>query len=147
MGGGPTECIFCLLAAGEREVSVVHEDDRTLTIMDIEPVQPGHMLILPRAHAASLSELDPEDGAQMFRVAHVAARSLAASVLKCEGVNLLLADGEAAGQDVFHVHLHVIPRFAGDGVEFRFPRDISIRVRSELDEAATALRRSWRRFK
>jgi histidine triad (HIT) family protein len=138
-----TECPFCLLAAGRGEVSLVHEDVRTLTFMDVQPIQPGHMLVVPKVHAASLAALDPEDGAQMFRVAQVAARSLRASVLRCEGVNLLLADGSAAGQDVFHVHLHVVPRFGGDGFGFRLPSDHASRPRSELDQAATVLRASW----
>ena len=143
VGGSRSECVFCLLAAGDGEVSVVHEDERTLAFMDLAPIQPGHILVVPRAHAASLAELDPEDGARMFRVAQAAARSLRASGLRCEGVNFLLADGEAAGQDVFHVHLHVVPRFDGDGFGFRLPSDHAIRPRSDLDAAAAALRRSW----
>ena len=143
MGRAPTECLFCRLAARDGEVSIVHEDARTLALMDIQPVQPGHMLVVPKAHATYLSKLDPEDGAQMFRVAQAAAHSLRASGLRCEGVNFLLADGEAAGQDVWHVHLHVFPRFTGDGFGLRFPPDYAIRPRAQLDETAAALRRSW----
>lgn len=138
-----TTCLFCRLIAGDGEVSVVHEDERTVTIMDIQPVQPGHMLVLPRGHATRLAELDPEDGAQMFRVAHAAAASLRASDLRCEGVNLFLADGEAAGQEEDHVHLHVWPRASGDGFGLRLPPDYAVRPRAELDAAAEALRRSW----
>ena len=143
MGRDENECPFCLLVAGDSELSLVHEDERTLTFLDIQPILPGHMLVVPKAHAASLSELDPEDGAQMFRVAQAAAHSLRASVLRCDVVNFLLADGEAAGQDVFHVHLHVVPRFDGDGFEVRLPTDHAIRPRSELDDVAAALRKSW----
>jgi histidine triad (HIT) family protein len=143
MGRRPAECLFCRLAARDGEVSVVHEDARTLTMMDIQPVQPGHMLVVPKAHATYLSALDPEDGAQMFRVAQAAAESLRASGLRCEGVNFFLADGEAAGQDVWHVHLHVFPRFAGDGFGLRFPPDYAIRPRAQLEEAEAALRQSW----
>lgn len=138
-----TDCLFCRLIAREGDVSVVHEDARTTTIMDTQPVQSGHMLVLPRVHASRLADLDPEDGAQVFRVAHAAAASLRASGLPCEGVNLFLADGEAAGQEEDHVHLHVWPRSAGDGFGLRLPPDYATRPRSELDAAAEALRRSW----
>ena len=95
------------------------------------------------AHASNLAELDPEDGAELFRVCQRAAEALRSSTLRCEGANLFLADGEAAGQDVFHVHLHVIPRHADDGFGLRLPDDYSIRPRAELDETAAALRGSW----
>ena len=138
------DCLFCKLVAGEGEASIVHEDARTVTLMDIQPVNAGHMLVIPRAHATHLVDLDPEDGAAMFRAAQAAAASLRGSSLRCEGVNFLLADGEAAGQDVWHVHLHVVPRFAGDGFGLRYPPNYEVRARSELDSAAMALRKAWR---
>lgn len=124
-------------------MSFVHEGERTVVFMDVQPVVRGHMLVVPRAHAASLAELDPEDGAELFRVGQRAAAALRGSALRCEGVNLFLADGEAAGQEVFHVHLHVIPRHADDGFGLRLPDGYSIRPRPQLDEAAAALRSSW----
>jgi histidine triad (HIT) family protein len=138
-----TECLLCRLIGGDGEVSVAHTDERTVTIMDIQPVQPGHMLVLPRTHASRLADLDPEDGAQMFRVAHAAAASLWASGLRCQGVNFFLADGEAAGQEEDHVHLHVWPRSDGDGFGLRLPPDYAVRPRDELDDVAGVLRRSW----
>ncbi len=137
-------CIFCELAAGRGEVSLVYEDERALAFMDIQPVVRGHLLVVPRAHAVSLAELDPEDGAHLFVLAQRAAAALRASDLRCEGVNLFLADGEAAGQDVFHVHLHVLPRYAGDGFGLVLPADYSVRPRPELEAAAQAVRRGWR---
>ncbi len=136
-------CLFCRLVRGEGEVSVVHEDERVVVFMDIQPVVRGHVLVVPREHASSLAELDPEDGAELFRVGQRAAEALRSSTLRCEGVNLFLADGEAAGQDVFHVHLHVIPRHAEDGFGLRLPDDYSIRPRDELERAAAALRSAW----
>jgi histidine triad (HIT) family protein len=138
-----SDCLFCRLVAGDGEVSVVEETERTVTFMDIQPVVRGHALVVPRAHATYLADLDPEDGAEVFRAGQRAAAALRASTLRCEGVNLFLADGEAAGQEVFHVHLHVIPRHEGDGFRLRLPPDYSIRPRTELDEAAAALRQSW----
>lgn len=137
------DCLFCRLVAGDEEVSVVHEAERTVVFMDIQPVVRGHMLVVPRVHAAYLSDLDPDDGAAVFRSGQFAAAALRASSLRCEGVNLFLADGEAAGQEVFHVHLHVVPRYEDDGFGLRLPADYSIRPRAELDEAAEALRGGW----
>jgi diadenosine tetraphosphate (Ap4A) HIT family hydrolase len=128
---------------GELEVSTVHEDEHTVVFMDIQPVVPGHSLVVPRVHAPCLADLDPEDGARLFRVGQKAAAALLASDLRCDGVNFFLADGEAAGQDVFHVHLHVIPRHPEDGFGLRLPSDYRIRPRAELNQAAGALRRAW----
>ena len=136
-------CVFCGLIRGEGEVTVVHEDERTIAFLDIQPIVRGHLLVAPRVHAASLTDLDPEDGAAVFRAGQLAAAALRASGLRCEGVNLFLADGEAAGQDVFHAHLHVIPRHAGDGFGLRLPLGYSIRPRAELEEVGEAVRRAW----
>jgi diadenosine tetraphosphate (Ap4A) HIT family hydrolase len=79
--------------------------------MDIQPINTGHLLIIPKKHATYLKELEPDTGAHMFKIGMKLSAALRASGIRCEGINLLLADGEAAGQDVFHVHLHIIPRF------------------------------------
>jgi histidine triad (HIT) family protein len=136
-------CVFCEIVAGHAPASIVFEDERTVTFLDVRPVASGHMLVVPRRHAASLAELDPEDGAQLFRVGMRAASALRASTLPVEGVNFYLTDGEAAGQTVYHVHLHVIPRQQGDGLGFRHGPDFSVRERAELDEAAAAVREGW----
>jgi histidine triad (HIT) family protein len=136
-------CVFCGLVRREGEATVVYEDEGTIVFLDIQPVVRGHLLVVPRAHAASLADLDPDDGSAVFRAGQSAAAALRASGLRCEGVNLFLADGEAAGQDVFHAHLHVIPRHAGDGFGLRLPPDYSIRPRDELEEAGDAVRRAW----
>jgi histidine triad (HIT) family protein len=88
--------------------------------MDIRPVNPGHVLVVPCAHSALLTDLDEASVGHMFQVAQQVDAALRASGLKCEAVNLFLADGRAAGQEVLHVHLHVIPRFTGDGHHLRF---------------------------
>jgi len=136
-------CLLCQLSARELEVTIVHEDERTVTLIDIQPVQPGHMLIVPRVHAAYLADLDPEDGAHMFRVAQAAAAALRRSPLRCEGVNLFLADGAAAGQEVFHVHLHVFPRSEDDGFGLKMPPDYAVRPRRELEAVGDHLRQAW----
>ena len=130
-------CVFCDILAGKRPSSIVFQDDVCCAFMDIQPVNSGHVLVVPIAHAASLAELDGASGARMFRVAQRIAGALRDSGLRCEGVNLFLADGEAAGQEVFHVHLHVIPRYVGDGFGIRFGPRYGIRPpRKELDAIA-----------
>jgi histidine triad (HIT) family protein len=142
---GMSDCLLCRLVSHEAEVSIVHEDERTVTFMDIQPVVRGHMLVVPRRHAAYLADLDPEDGAQLFRVGRLAAAALRSSTVRCEGVNFFLADGEAAGQDIFHVHLHVFPRYGGDGFGLHLPPDYSVRPRAELEETARTVREGWGR--
>jgi histidine triad (HIT) family protein len=115
----------------------VFRDERCIAFMNIQPVNPGHLLVVPIEHAATLSDLDEDVGAHVFRVAQRLAGALRASGIRCEGINLFLADGEAAGQEVFHVHLHVLPRFYGDGFGLRFgPNYTNKPDRQELEAAA-----------
>jgi diadenosine tetraphosphate (Ap4A) HIT family hydrolase len=139
-------CVFCEILASRAPASIVHREGRACAFMDIRPVNPGHVLVIPTSHAAFLAELDSESGADLFRVGQRVAAALRRSDLGCEGVNLLLADGEAAGQEVFHVHLHVIPRHRGDGSGFRFGiAGASPLTRPALDEIADRLRSSLER--
>ena len=134
-------CIFCKIAMGMAEASLVYQDERCVAFMDIQPVNPGHLLIVPRRHAANLAELDEADGERLFRVSQRLAQALRRSGLRCEGVNLFLADGEAAGQEVFHVHLHVFPRYHRDGFGLRFSPSYGSRPpRAELERVAESIR-------
>jgi histidine triad (HIT) family protein len=134
-------CVFCEILAGRSPSSVIWEDDLCCAFMDIQPVNPGHVLVVPRQHATCLAELDPEMGAHLFQVAQSIAGALRKSGLRCEGINLFLADGEAAGQEVFHVHLHVFPRYRGDGFGLRFGPAYGNRpARVELDMVADMIR-------
>ena len=133
------DCIFCAIRAGEAPASPVYEDDLVLAFLDIQPVNPGHTLVIPKVHASSLADLKPETGAHMFRVAQQVAGALRRTGLRCEGVNLFLADGEAAFQDVFHAHLHIIPRYKGD--DFKISADWSQHPsRAKLDEIAAQIK-------
>jgi diadenosine tetraphosphate (Ap4A) HIT family hydrolase len=132
-------CVFCEIVAGRMPSSRVYEDEHVVAFMDIQPVTKGHLLVVPRAHTDFVEALDEDLGARIFRVAHRLARALRRSDLPCEGVNMFLADGEAASQEVFHVHLHVFPRTAGDG--FRIDADWRVRDRDELDATAERIRR------
>jgi histidine triad (HIT) family protein len=135
------DCGFCRILAGKAEASFLFRDARVAAFMDITPVNPGHLLVIPNRHAVYLSELDPADGARVFEVAQSMGAALRRSGLKCEAVNLFLADGEQAGQDVPHVHLHVIPRFRGDGFGVKLPPGYGRTAeRSELDRIAAAIK-------
>jgi histidine triad (HIT) family protein len=115
-----SRCIFCDILAGKAPASFVYRDDDVAAFMDIKPVNPGHLLVVPVRHAAYLADITDEEAAHIMRVAHRMAAALRQSSVRCEGVNFFLADGEAAFQEVFHVHLHVFPRFARDGFGLKF---------------------------
>lgn len=134
------DCVFCRILAGIEPGSFVYRDDRCAAFMDVQPVNIGHMLIVPIHHAASLADIDKETTAHLLGVAHGLAAALRRSSLRCDGVNVFLADGEAAGQEVPHTHLHVFPRVRGDGFELRLGPDYAIKPRTELDAAAEAIR-------
>jgi histidine triad (HIT) family protein len=114
-----TGCIFCSILSGELESSMVYQDEVCSVFMDIEPVNPGHLLVVPNRHATLLADLKMDEGNHVFSIARQMASAVRNSDVRCEGVNFLLADGSAAGQEVFHVHLHVIPRFFEDGLVLR----------------------------
>ena len=132
------DCEFCDIIAGRGPASVVHSDESVLVLLDIRPLNTGHLLVIPRAHASYLADLDPAVGGHVFAVAQRMAAALRRSGVPCEGVNLFLADGEAAFQEVFHVHLHVIPRTVGDG--FRIKARWRRPSRAELDATAERVR-------
>ncbi|GAB4579926.1 MAG: HIT family protein [Anaerolineales bacterium] len=141
MVGKMTDCIFCKILAGELPASFVYRDETCAAFMDIQPINPGHVLVIPHRHAANLAELDPAIGGQLFQIGQQIAAALYASGIPCEGVNYFLADGEAAGQEVFHVHLHVFPRFEGDGFGLKLsPKYFQLPEREELDRVAQRIR-------
>ncbi len=131
-------CVFCAIVARQAEASVVYEDEAALAFLDLNPVTPGHLLVVPRKHAVGLEDIDGATSAHVWTVGHDLARALRRSSLRCEGINVLLCDGEAAFQTVFHFHLHVIPRYAGDG--WAIKTQPSARERSLLDGEAQAVR-------
>lgn len=134
--------VFEQIVAGDAPAEVIYEDDRVMAIMDIFPMNPGHCLVIPRKHAVGLSDLDPRDGARMFEVAQRIAGVLRSVIDQCEGINLSLADGPVAGQEVMHVHLHVLPRMAGDGIRLGRKGKSTDEVRFEpgMEEIANQIR-------
>ena len=134
-----TACVFCAIASGTGDASLVYEDPLLIGFLDINPVNEGHLLIAPKSHVQDLADLPPETLAAMATLAQRLAAGLRVSGLRCEGVNLFYADGEAAGQEVFHSHLHVIPRYDGDPFQITADWD-SPPSRSTLDRHADLIR-------
>ncbi|WP_067704598.1 HIT family protein [Nocardia jejuensis] len=130
--------IFADIVAGRAPASKVYEDEDVLAFMDIRPVTPGHLLVIPKVQARSLAELDPALGGKLFQVGQRLAAALRESEVGCDGVNFFLADGVTAGQEVFHVHLHVIPRTPGDGFGLR--ARATTPPRADLDYLAGSIR-------
>lgn len=135
-------CIFCRIIGGEEMVSVVHEDERTLAFLDIQPLSQGHLLIVTKEHYSTLFDLPEDLAAHCLAVA----RRLAPGVqraMRAAAVNLFSANGKAGGQDVMHFHLHLIPVSEGQPFALQLPvPDAPIPSRSELDITAARISRA-----
>jgi histidine triad (HIT) family protein len=107
------DCIFCKIVAGEIPAQIVDQDEHTLAFMDIAPATRGHALVIPKRHAADLWEIDEEEFAAVARSAHRLAQKVKQR-LEPDGVNLINSCRPEAWQTVFHLHVHVIPRYSGD---------------------------------
>lgn len=137
-----SECVFCGIVAGAYPVSIAYEDDIVLAFMDTSPVNPGHTLVIPKKHVAYMSDMDEETGMHLFKITMRLEKAIRKSGVRCEGVNLFLADGEAAFQEIFHLHMHVFPRFKGD--PFKIGAYWSVQPpREELDRIAASIREAY----
>ena len=133
--------VFARILRGELPSTTLYEDALVKVILDILPVNPGHLLVIPKAEAVLFGQLTEDHAAAMFRVAQRMNRGLRQSGIPCEGVNFWLSDGESAGQEIPHVHLHVIPRFPGDGFRFRMgPGNRKPLAKECAEELAQALK-------
>lgn len=139
----PGSCIFCRLIAGEIPSSRVYEDEHTLAFMDLGQVNPGHVLVAVRRHAATVLDITPEEAGAVMRTARRVAIAVK-SAFDPPGMTLLQANGSEGDQTVFHFHMHVLPRHANDGVALAWPRkdpprerieDYAARIRATLGAA------------
>ena len=119
---------------------MVYEDETVAVWMDLNPLTRGHLLVVPRSHAAGLEDLDRATGARVWSVGQDMAQALRRSSMGCQGINLVVCDGEAAFQTVFHFHPHVIPRYRGDRLGEPFKVEAQERERSSRDRDAQAIR-------
>jgi histidine triad (HIT) family protein len=134
------QCVFCKIIAGEIPAKQVYEDDHVLAVLDINPANPGHILVLPKKHYQILSQMPDEESAYLLNIA----KKLSAVIfeaLGAQGTNILQRNGQAAGQEVPHVHVHVIPRFENDNVGLTWqPKKLSeeefVQVQNKIKESA-----------
>ena len=127
-----SNCIFCKIANGEIPSRTLYEDDSFRVILDISPASKGHAIILAKNHAENIYQLSEEDAGKIYVVAKKVATAMQ-KVLKCDGMNILQNNGEAAGQTVFHLHMHIIPRYEGDQVHIKWtPKDAADQISEEV---------------
>ncbi|WP_157254185.1 HIT family protein [Nonomuraea typhae] len=107
------ECVFCDFVSGRAQTAVLFEDERTLAFLDITAVTPGHTLVIPKLHAADLWDVSEDDAVAVMRTVHHLARRIR-DVLAPDGLTLFQANRAAGWQDVFHLHVHLVPRTLGD---------------------------------
>lgn len=116
-----SDCRFCSIVRGKSPATKIYEDDNTLAFLDIKPITPGHVLVVPKRHSELLTELDDELVGKLFRTVKKVALAIKKSKLGCRGINYIVADGAEAGQEIFHVHVHIIPRYRSDGFFLHMP--------------------------
>lgn len=137
------DCIFCKIVAKKLPAHIVYDDDEILAFLDIRPINPGHTLVIPKHHTKSLNDLDSKLAGRLFQIAGQIASALRTSGIRCEGINVWLADGKAAFQEVPHIHIHVIPRFSGDGIRIETGPDYGQTApMEELKKQAVTIRKA-----
>ena len=132
-----SDCVFCKIVAGQIPSMKVYEDEHTLAFMDLGQVNPGHVLVAVKKHASYLFELDETQAAAVARACVKVSKAIQ-SAFKPEGLSVYQANGKAAGQTVFHYHVHLLPRHAGDGMELTWP--VKNPPREQLEDYAAKIR-------
>jgi histidine triad (HIT) family protein len=132
-------CIFCRIAAGEGEASVVLDEARVLAFMDVRAFHPGHTLIVPKEHITDITELNDGETARALMTAISRVARAVRTAFKADGISVWQSNGVAAGQEVFHLHFHVIPRYRGDRLLRVYPSRVQHTHREELDEHASLI--------
>jgi histidine triad (HIT) family protein len=134
-------CVFCRIIGGDEMVSIIHEDDEIIAFLDIQPLHPGHVLVMPKAHYKNLFYVPEELAARTFAVARRILPGLRKAT-GCRAVNLFSPNGTDGGQDVFHFHLHLIPVPHGAPFPLQLPDESAeVPSRSQLDVMATHVMR------
>ena len=132
-----SNCVFCKIVAKEIPATVVHEDEHTLAFMDIGQVNPGHVLVALKKHAENIFALDEAQAGAVFRSAAKVARAIRGA-FEPQGLSVYQANGAAAGQTVLHLHIHLVPRYEGDGMALTWP--VKNPPREKLTEYAAKIR-------
>jgi len=134
-----SDCVFCRIVARQIPATVVHEDEHTLAFMDLGQVNPGHVLVAVKKHAENLYALDDEQAGAVLRAAAQVARAIR-DAFAPQGLSVYQANGKAAGQTVFHYHVHLVPRHDGDGMALSWP--VKNPPREQLEAHAAKIRAS-----
>lgn len=137
-------CVFCAIAAGEAPSTTVLDTEDVVAFLDIRPIARGHVLVIPKQHSTDLDSMEPALGSAVFAAGQRISRALRRSDLRSDGANLVVNDGKAAFQTVFHTHLHVVPRWTGD--KLRFARGFVTRRLQEPEHTAAAIREGLARL-
>jgi histidine triad (HIT) family protein len=130
-------CVFCRIVTKQIPATVVHEDEQTLAFMDLGQVNPGHVLVALKAHAENIYALDEAQAAAVFATAARVARAIRGAFAP-QGLSVYQANGAAAGQTVFHLHVHLVPRYDADGMAFTWPAKNP--PREKLEDYAARIR-------
>jgi histidine triad (HIT) family protein len=131
-------CIFCRIAQKQVPASLVYEDEKAMAFLDIRPLNEGHTLIMPKAHYENIFDIPTE----LVEYVHGVTKRIAIAVekaTKADGITIVQQNGEAAGQEIFHLHVHVIPRY--EGQKLHSPSEVSQADREALDQAAAKIRK------
>jgi histidine triad (HIT) family protein len=131
-------CVFCEIVAGTAPAVRIYEDDEYLAILDIRPFTRGHTLVLPKQHTVDLTETPPATLADMLAIGQRIGLATRASELRADGNHIVINDGRAAAQSVFHIHLHVLPRRNGD--KLSFAKGVVLRRDPDREETGRILR-------
>jgi histidine triad (HIT) family protein len=134
-----SDCIFCRIVARQIPATVVCEDEHTLAFMDLGQVNPGHVLVAVKKHAENLYALDDAQAGAVLRAAARVGRAIR-DAFAPQGLSVYQANGKAAGQTVFHYHLHLVPRHEGDGMALSWP--VKNPPREQLEAHAAKIRAS-----
>jgi len=131
-------CIFCKITRRQAPSSIVYEDEKILAFMDIRPVSEGHTLVIPKQHCVDIFDTPDE----LLACTYIVTRQVSAAVKKAtraDGISIVQQNGKAAGQDIFHMHVHIIPRF--EGKKMQHFNELSVASREELDAVAARIRK------
>jgi histidine triad (HIT) family protein len=131
-------CVFCAIVTDEAPAVRIYEDDEYLGILDIRPFTRGHTLVIPKRHTVDVTDTPPETLAAMVKIGQRIARAARRSGLHADGNHLVINDGKAAAQSVFHIHLHVLPRQTGD--KLSFAKGMLLRRDPDREESGRLLR-------
>jgi histidine triad (HIT) family protein len=130
-------CIFCKIVRKEAPASIIYEDDKALAFLDIRPLNEGHTLVIPREHYETVYDMSEDLVAHVFKLVKRLAVAVRAAT-KADGITIIQQNGHAAGQEVFHMHVHVVPRY--EGQKLPHFRDVPNASREQLEHAAEVIR-------